>query len=449
LQVEELGDRILPSHLPPVFAPIPPQTIEAADLLTFQIHATSAHGSPIRYSVVGAPPRDRIDAVSGQYSWVPTVLETGIFDVKILATELVAGGRTSSITVPITVIPAPGSPTATIPFNDDFSGDSAIVANPWTPNLLFFHLDGGEARAPNALALTTLNGVSESHVDVSADLDWSVSGSHGALVARFVSNDNYYAVVAKGGLLSIVRRADGTSTELARRMLPVGMTEANVRFLVAGNILAVRLNGDLFLQAHDDILTTGTVGFRGVKARVDNFSAQTLSPPSIEALPFADNFNATQTLLLGYPKWTANVGFFKADGDKVLGRATPSLATVRGPSVANVSLSVDVTWNATSSVGLVARYGGPGDRSFYTAVANGVNRTFRIWRHVDGVKTLLATAKMPAGVTGGELGFNVVGSSLSLLFNDEVLLTASDSSLAAGGVGLRGRGGTFDNFLAT
>ena len=127
---------------------------------------------------------------------------------------------------------------------------------------------------------------------------------------------------------------------------------------------------------------------------------------------------------------------------------------LRGVSAADVHLRATVATRAVvgQAVGLVARYGGPGDANMYLGrlVKRPAGFAAEIWRNVGGVWQLLAARAAPRG--GGLLGFDVVGSSLTLSFNGRTLLGVHDNAITRpGGVGVRitGPRNRLDAFVAT
>jgi len=122
--------------------------------------------------------------------------------------------------------------------------------------------------------------------------------------------------------------------------------------------------------------------------------------------------------------------------------------------VADVHVRATVAARAVvgQAVGLVARYGGPGDTNMYLGrlVRRPTGFVAQIWRNVGGVWQLLAARAAPRG--GGLLQFDVVGSSLTLSLNGRTLLGVHDNAITRpGSVGVRitGAGNRVDNFVAT
>ena len=100
---------------------------------------------------------------------------------------------------------------------------------------------------------------------------------------------------------------------------------------------------------------------------------------------------------------------------------------------------VSVAAGSDQSVGLLARQSGDGEGSGYLAEmygAPGVNGVVvNLFRRSGGKLTRLNTTTTAVGV--GRLEFSLTGSSLSVYMNDVLLLSARDTLLERGSVGLR------------
>lgn len=166
-------------------------------------------------------------------------------------------------------------------------------------------------------------------------------------------------------------------------------------------------------------------------------------PPAATPLPQP---KASWVQAVGRIAVSANTAISTSGGNSVM--------VLRGVSAADVHLRATVATRAVvgQAVGLVARYGGPGDANMYLGrlVKRPAGFAAEIWRNVGGVWRLLAARAAPRG--GGLLGFDVVGSSLTLSFNGRTLLQVHDSAITRpGSVGVRitGAGNRFDTFVAT
>jgi len=105
--------------------------------------------------------------------------------------------------------------------------------------------------------------------------------------------------------------------------------------------------------------------------------------------------------------------------------------------------------------GLVARYTGPLYNDFYLGQLRDLgNGQFQaaIFKNIGGVFTTIAVGTTTASTGTGTLEFEVVGSSLKLIFNNALLAYGFDTSLTAaagGSAGMRlGQGATASSFSA-
>jgi len=102
-------------------------------------------------------------------------------------------------------------------------------------------------------------------------------------------------------------------------------------------------------------------------------------------------------------------------------------------------------------VGLVARYGGPGDSNMYLGrlVRRPAGYFAQIWIGDHGTWRLLGMRLAPRG--SGVLQFNVVGNRLTVGMDGRVLVDLRNNRIARpGSAGLRtaGIGSQFDDFRA-
>ena len=167
-------------------------------------------------------------------------------------------------------------------------------------------------------------------------------------------------------------------------------------------------------------------------------------------LPFSDEFNAAGAL---GTDWTLRIGGFDVAAGSAASIGTgASIATLRGTAVTNSVQRALVSLGTGRSVGLVARYSGPGDQSMYLAQLTRVRAgiVVQILRHTGGRWTLLSSGRVYA--SRGWLRFDVVGGQLTARFNGRVVAAAVDGTLAAAGsVGMRavGVGARYETFLAS
>ena len=130
------------------------------------------------------------------------------------------------------------------------------------------------------------------------------------------------------------------------------------------------------------------------------------------------------------------VSGLSVSGNQALGTTALSLATVSGVSLADVTVSADVTLPAVNgrAAGLVRRYGGPGSTNLYFGAirfAGGVYSAV-IFRNVGGTWTVLGTsASLGSANVSRNVRFHLVRTSLLLFVNN--VMEVGRHRLGAGG----------------
>src|SRR5262249_37924859 len=153
---------------------------------------------------------------------------------------------------------------------------------------------------------------------------------------------------------------------------------------------------------------------------------------------------------LGAP-WVNQAGAFGIFEKFAVGSGTTpvNVATLAGVAAADVDLSVFAGLGASVNAGLVARYSGPGDKNYYLASLTSDasnNVVARLVRNVNGVITELAVVEsVSTDHLQPRLRFRLIGSTLQLFVNENLLATAEDTTFQAGSFGMRSTGGAFQN----
>jgi uncharacterized repeat protein (TIGR01451 family) len=174
--------------------------------------------------------------------------------------------------------------------------------------------------------------------------------------------------------------------------------------------------------------------------------------PLNAALPFTDSFANPGDRPEMSPYWTDQFGAMIGINDQPMGVGDFNLATLNGISQVNSIVTAGVNLVDGEMAGLVARYGGPGYSNFYLGQLQGIgNGQFQavIFVNVGGTFYPLAVGSTVHSGTG-TLEFEVVGSSLKLLFNNQLVAYAQDASITTpGSVGMRlSLGATVTSFSA-
>jgi hypothetical protein len=195
---------------------------------------------------------------------------------------------------------------------------------------------------------------------------------------------------------------------------------------------------------------------QSVTVGTDNVHLDFVRGPQPSAtIPFTDDFNRTDTSMLG-GAWTPTLGSFSvASNVAFAGTAALNIAVLSGVALVNTAVQADLAVGVNQNVGLIARYQANG--TYYLArIANlATGRTASIYKYVGGVYTLLNKTSLTPTTGTGTLRFEAVGSSLKLFFGPDashlsLLAYAFDTTIgAAGTAGIRAsKNASVDNFLA-
>jgi hypothetical protein len=173
-------------------------------------------------------------------------------------------------------------------------------------------------------------------------------------------------------------------------------------------------------------------------------------PPTPAPLPFTDNFNQPDSpALSGF--WSTRIGGVGIVNQQAVSRVRgAAIATLNNVTIVDSASQAFVNLDGGTSVGLIARYTGGGDKRMYLAnlARNGSGFIGRIYRNTGAAWTVLTSGIITA--SSGVLRFEVAGSSLTLLFNGIRVAGAYDTKITgAGGVGMRltGKGAALDNYV--
>jgi hypothetical protein len=331
--------------------------------------------------------------------------------------------------------------------------------------------------------LSTLNGLSQGDVKVDAVVNVAVgSGQTVGLVARYggPGYSNFYLAQIRdtgtGLQAALFKNIGGTFTTIAvgSTFLPAA-GNTNLEFEVVGSSLKLiyggTLNGTgtltggtLVAFGFDSSLTTGSVGMRlSNGATVGSFSAYQATVTNVTIPPkFTDPFT-TRSDGGGAQldnAWRDQLGNISVNGsNQAFGVGDTNLSTVNGVSIADATVTGDINLLVGSgqTVGLVARYSGPGYSNFYLAQLRdtGTGLQAAIFKNIGGTFSTVAVGISIPSATAGQLQFNLSGSSLQLdlVVNGvtSTLATAVDTSITGpGSVGMRlSSGATMGNFTAS
>lgn len=242
---------------------------------------------------------------------------------------------------------------------------------------------------------------------------------------------------------SILFDNNGVITALASKT--VGTGQGTLHFQVVNSSLKLFLNSTLVAFADNATIANpgGILLNKSGGATVTTFNANsitTLTP----TLPFTTDFSSTSYGSQLDLNWTDQNGNVTVMTGQPTGEApgNANLSTLNGITQADVKVTANVTMSSGQIAGLVARYTGQNgslESNLYLGQlydsGSGVQAT--IWKNVGGVYTMLIIGQT-ANKTSGTFEFDVIGSSLKVLFNGQLLASITDTSLtAAGSVGIR------------
>jgi subtilisin-like proprotein convertase family protein len=359
--------------------------------------------------------------------------------------------------------------TAPLPLNENFNvpGPGGQLDRYWIDQFGNIGDVNGQAQGEAAFNLSTVNGLNLTDVSVEADVALG-SGQSAGLVARYDGPfyNNFYLAQLRdigGGQFqaTLFSNIGGTFNTLAVGSI-VDTGTGHLQFKVVGSSLKLLFNGAVVATANDLNLTSGSVGIRlpsGVS--LDNFTVNSISILNA-TLPFSDDFTTSSagSQLDGY--WTNQLGDITVQANRAVGVQEENLATVNGISEGDVKVDALVNVAVGQTVGLVARYGGPGYNNFYLAQIRdtGTGLQAAIFKNIGGTFTTIAVGLTVPSLGNANLEFEVVGSSLKLIYggtlgSDGTLAGGTlvafgfDSSLTTGSVGMRlSNGAAVDSFSA-
>ncbi len=349
--------------------------------------------------------------------------------------------------------------TGSLPFSDNFSttSDGSQLDRQWTDQTGNITVVGGLATGKDAFNLSTVNGLSGTDMAVTGSIN--LSGSQWvALVSRYsgpLENNFYLGQLLGNGngtfTPTIWKKVGGVWTKL-NTGANINSANGTLEFETVGPSLKLILNGQILTWADDTSLASGSVGMRlSQTTTLGNFQAVAVTTQNA-SLPFSDNFTTTSDGSQLSRKWTDRTGNITVSGGKAVGKDSFNLSTLNGLNVANVTVTGNIALGSTQWAALVARYSGPLEDNFYLGqlLGNGDGTfTATIWKKVSGVWTKLATSAAISTGTG-TLNFQVIGSTLQVSMNGNVLATAIDTDLGSGSVGMRlGLNTTLANFTAS
>jgi hypothetical protein len=357
--------------------------------------------------------------------------------------------------------PLPPNPEPAPSQGDDFErADSSSLGTGWTEQAGDLAIVNGRIQSQvSGASLATMTGISVSDVTLTADVDvGSTTMRSMGLTARHSGpgeNNQYLGMLSYDSgryTAYIYRNVGGNWTLLSSAAATKG--SGNLKFEVVGTSLQLSLDNALLASANDSAIRgPGAVGIRSWNsgAVLDNFQVATNLDPQPQP-SVIDDFNRIDSPSLG-ALWSEAVGDYSLSNGRAVSKSSGASLALYGTTTysdAILSADVDVGASAMRSIGLTARYGGPGENNQYLGMLgyDAGRFTVYIYRNVGGNWTMLKSADVSTGT--GTLKFEVQGSSLKLSFNGNLIISATDNALTSGQIGIRGwnAGAAVDNFQA-
>jgi hypothetical protein len=384
---------------------------------------------------------------NGTFGSVAATSTAGTYTTNLTGT---ATGSTATLTVTVSGVGLSSQPTvqvlpgaAGLPFSDNFTNNGSQLSNQWATQLGSFSVNGShQAVGGGAFNLATVIGINQADVQAQATVNLS-SGQSAGIVTRYGGpgyNNFYFGQLRNTGSGlqgAIFLNSGGNFTTLA-----VGATVAaasgNLEFESVGASLKLIFNGQLIASAFDTTLGSGSIGMRlSQGVALSSFSADkvTSTTPSI---PFTDNFTTVSDGSQLNRNWSDQFGNITISSSQAVGTGGTNLSTVNGLALADVKVTANINMGSGQTIGLVARYDGPLYNNFYLAQLRDTGSGFQaaIFKNIGGnFATIAVGSTIPTA--NGTLEFEVVGTSLKLIFGGKLVAYGFDSSLTTGSAGLR------------
>jgi len=172
---------------------------------------------------------------------------------------------------------------------------------------------------------------------------------------------------------------------------------------------------------------------------------------------FQDNFKQLNGSLLSRDLWHGHLGSPSIEDNTAVGSGHKNYVVARNLVQRDVSVTGTLTVGPQTAVGqgggLTARSQLNGEGNYYYGALfltkdGGLQASIRIM-YPNGQVLKVLTVGKTVQTTSGTVEFEVVGSSLKLFFNDQVVASTHDRTLRAGSVGMRvNPGSSWSNFVA-
>ncbi len=340
-----------------------------------------------------------------------------------------------------------------IPFDDAFDRpDGSFIGPAWIENSGSLVISDGRVTSDTSGGEATLSGVSAEDMRVVANI-FMTNGSPGGgggdvgVIARWSVDGEYRATIQNvfnvTKFVKIQRRVSSTWSDLYSANIDTAFETGELRLDVVGSELKMYIDDHLVGYATDSAITSGSAGIFSMPNNklwditVDNLAA----PSTVATLPFTDDFERPGTSFVG--PYDESGDWVVTNGQLRMLTGDASIA-LRGAVASDVSVSADLLGEGLAErvLGIDARISGTNRYRAQVTSVNGGLGWFSIRKQVEGTWTTLRNELVLTGLGVGKLRFEVSGNALALFFNDQLIVSTTDSSITqAGGVGLYGSHG--------
>jgi hypothetical protein len=271
------------------------------------------------------------------------------------------------------------------------------------------------------------------------------------LVTRYQDESNYYYITMRDrDRLEIKRMVNGEFSTLAGTSLLVtpGVLY-RLQFESSGSLHNAYVNGAKVLSVHDGALTHGHPGIRMYRARAD-YDNIVIAPGGRRVL-FEANFESEHIAQLTRRGGDWNIfndlGNMRLRQSQITGSARATVGANTTDQVLQVSMRLSGWAGGVPWAGLMARYRDTGNYYYVKVASNGV---ISLRKLVGGNVHVLANASRVNPQERMTLRLEVVGTSLRVFRNNQLIIEASDSSHTSGTSGLMTHFATaeFDDYIA-
>ncbi|MBN1284230.1 MAG: DUF1080 domain-containing protein [Anaerolineae bacterium] len=367
----------------------------------------------------------------------------------------VSGGHFRIDNVQVDSVPALPEARPPLPFDDAF--DDADSDGWWKVNGAWRTADGALEQSSldsQVWAYQPNRTAADYRLMARVQPDAGVAGAVGVSLRMNGPSNGYWAVVDHGaGEMQIILRVRDNTTVIASRPVSLDAIDAyTLTFEAVGQSLRLKLDDGPTLEASDGTFTAGYLGlwFKSAAARIDDVRAEeiALAMPAQVTLPFTDDFED------GYAEdwYKASGGWGVVEGTFDQGQFAPGTTASAWVDInernyamtARVRLMPENYTDKHDRV-LGLRIRNVDDKRAYVVSINMREGMAQFW-YGDGQNWYKISDPVPASFNMSDwntVRIEAYESQLRFRLNGDLILSASDDRLRAGGFGFRIRDGHF------